>query len=271
VVADSNCQDWITGWLTTAHHGTVFLLRRNELVLSHPLKACSAGNAGEICGTNSLHRRVHLARVCKYQLQCPYTISNVSWKSNSKAEKHVSVRGAHHNVHVLLCVLHTISAKQFEYQLPLRLMSMSSIVVAESRFQSGLWRHADSHTGRICYHPAAAVHNVQSASLLPWRTSADFFLVTMQERFKVLRQSCFSSFSQLNGERTTFHLLLMLDAVLDVSACHKACRFQCRQTFEDKHRKCFKCVRQISKRLKDSIFVNDVNVGICHQNVVLLH
>ena len=44
----------LDGWLLRISlHGTMFLLRRNELVLSHPLKACSASNAGETSGTNS--------------------------------------------------------------------------------------------------------------------------------------------------------------------------------------------------------------------------
>ena len=67
---------WMTDYCASAYRTLSFLLRRNELVLSHPLKACSAGNAGETSGTNSFAYTCTYS-TCHLQLSTSVSINNL--------------------------------------------------------------------------------------------------------------------------------------------------------------------------------------------------
>jgi len=179
-----------------------------------------------------------------------------------KQKKDANIRRAHHNVHVIIVWVAYKQRRTIWISASSSSDVKSSIDVAESWFPSGLWRYTQTRTQEE-YVPFLQQRYMPFCLPLFYQEGRQLtlFLVTLQKHFEVLRQS---------RAKKACYSLLMLDAVL-VSVCHKLCRFQCRQTFEDKHLKCIKCVGQISKRLKNSISVNDVNAGICQQHVTQLH
>ena len=179
-----------------------------------------------------------------------------------KQKKDANIRRAHRNVHVIIVWVPYKQRRTIWISASSSSDVKSSIDVAESWFPSGLWRYTQTLTQE------------EHVPFLQQRYMPICLPLFYQEGRQLIL-SCHSaktfwSPSAIPCNKAACYSLLMLDAVL-VSVCHKLCRFQCRQTFEDKHLKCIKCVGQINKRLKNSISVNDVNAGICQQHVTQLH
>jgi len=179
-----------------------------------------------------------------------------------KQKKDANIRRAHHNVHVIIVWVAYKQRRTIRVSASSSSDVKSSIDIAESWFPSGLWRYTQTLTQEE-YVPFLQQRYMPFCLPLFYQEGRQLtlFLVTLQKHFEVLRQSCAKN-----------HVLFALDAWYCPGICvSQIVSFSCRPTFEDKHLKCFKCVGQISKRLKNSISVNDVNAGICQKNVTQLH